>query len=131
MKINFLDHVAIRVKDLNYSANWYNRVLGLEIVKTTEWGEFPIFLFAGKSGIALFPAKSESNQKRSIDHFAFNVDYSDFENFKAHLNSLEIAFVEKDHHYFLSIYFNDPDGHEVELTTLKPDFSNFYPSEST
>ena len=28
--INFLDHVAIRVKDMDVSIEWYSRVMGLK-----------------------------------------------------------------------------------------------------
>ncbi len=43
ISLNFLDHVAIRVKDLNTSADWYERVLGLKKYQLPEYGEFPIF----------------------------------------------------------------------------------------
>ena len=42
-KIEFLDHVAIRVKDLEISARWYQEVLGLKRYQLSEWGPFPIF----------------------------------------------------------------------------------------
>ena len=48
--IEFLDHVAIRVKDLNVSAEWYQKVLGLKRYQPPEWGEFPIFMLSGTSG---------------------------------------------------------------------------------
>ena len=32
----------------------------------------------------------------------------------------------EDHFYFDSIYIKDPDGHTVELTTLKVDEKDFY-----
>lgn len=57
--IDHLDHVAIRVKDLEVSASWYEKVLGLTRKTTPEWGAFPIFLLAHKTGVALFPATTE------------------------------------------------------------------------
>ena len=59
LKINFLDHVAIRVSDLEKSTKWYKDVLGLKVYHVPKWKGFPIFLLAGKTGIALFPAHSE------------------------------------------------------------------------
>ncbi|HMU46925.1 MAG TPA: VOC family protein [Chitinophagaceae bacterium] len=41
--IRFLDHVAIRVKDLTISADWYQKVLGLKKNQAPEWGEFPSY----------------------------------------------------------------------------------------
>ncbi len=130
--IEFLDHVAIRVKDLNVSAEWYQKVLGLKKYQLPEWGEFPIFLLSGKSGIALFPAiltdmQLESNSRNlKIDHFAFNVTNKNFEKAKKKYTELDLEFNIKDHYYFHSIYTKDPDGHTVELTTIVVDENEFY-----
>ena len=80
--IEFLDHVAIRVRDLEASADWYDKVLGLKKKQLPEWGEFPIFMLSGKSGIALFPANlndpapDSTSRNIKIDHFAFRVLHS-------------------------------------------------------
>ena len=37
-EIEFLDHVAIRVKDLNVSQNWYQDYLGFKVMKFEELG---------------------------------------------------------------------------------------------
>ena len=130
--IDFLDHVAIRVKDLNSSTKWYQKVLGLTKYKLPEWGEFPIFLLSGKSGIALFPAnlndsKFDLDSKNvKIDHFAFNVTKENFEKAKKRYTELNLDFHVQDHHYFDSIYTKDPDGHIVELTTIKVNEKEFY-----
>ncbi|WP_166965791.1 VOC family protein [Yeosuana marina] len=130
--INFLDHVAIRVKDINDSVNWYSKVLGLTIYKLEKWGEFPIFMLSGKSGIAIFPATLDDDQfpmnskNIKIDHFAFNVSNEDFIKAKTYFNEINEAFIFQDHHYFHSIYLKDPDNHTVELTTLLIDENQFY-----
>ena len=122
-KINFFDHVAIRVKDMEVSAKWYNKVLGLEIVKVPEWDPFPVFLLAGNSGIALFPANGAEpevplrSRNVIIDHFAFNVDNDAFAKARKKYESLGIKYQFQDHIIFHSIYTEDPDGHIVELTT--------------
>lgn len=51
----FLDHVAIKVRDMERSAQWYEQVLGLKRYTFAAWGGIPLLLLAGKSGIALFP----------------------------------------------------------------------------
>lgn len=130
--IEFLDHVAIRVQDLNVSAEWYQKVLGLKKYQLPEWGDFPIFLLSGKSGIALFPAnltdkQLELNSKNvKIDHFAFNVTNENFEKAKKRYTDLNLKFTFQDHYYFHSIYTKDPDGHTVELTTIVVDENKFY-----
>jgi len=130
--IEFLDHVAIYVKDMEVSAAWYEKVLGLKRYQLPEWGEFPIFLLSGKTGIALFPAKlqdpefPENSKNVHIEHFAFNVTRENFEKAKQRYDELDIEYNFQDHIYFHSIYTKDPDGHKVELTTLMVDERDFY-----
>lgn len=130
--IEFLDHVAIRVKDMNISAEWYQKVLGLKKYQLPEWVDFPVFLLSGKSGIALFPANLNDKQLEpksknvKIDHFAFNVTKENFEKAKRKYTDLKLEFTIKDHHYFDSLYTKDPDGHTVELTTIKANEKTFY-----
>ena len=130
--IEFLDHVAIRVKDLNVSAEWYQKVLGLKKYQLPEWGEFPIFLLSGKAGIALFPANLTDAQfdfnsrNVKIDHFAFNVSNDDFKKAQDYFNEINEPFQFQDHHYLHSIYLKDPDQHIVELTTLLVDEDEFF-----
>jgi catechol 2,3-dioxygenase-like lactoylglutathione lyase family enzyme len=132
IEIEFLDHVAIRVADVEASAKWYETVLGLKRYQLPHWGEYPIFLLSGKSGIALFPAITTdtafdpSSKNVKIDHFAFNVTRENFEKAKKQYTALNLTFEIQDHHYFQSIYTKDPDNHIVELTTILVDEDTFY-----
>lgn len=131
-QVDFLDHVAIRVKDLEVAAQWYERVLGLQRYSPEEWQPFPIFLLAGKTGIALFPARTDhpeldpSSRNVKIDHFAFQVSPENFTKAQAHYEALGLDYNIQDHHYFHSIYTKDPDGHTVELTCLVVPEDEFY-----
>ncbi len=131
-KIEFLDHVAIRVKDILASARWYEKVLGLKTYRLPEWGEFPIFMLSNKTGIALFPAKTDdvkleaTSQNVKIDHLAFNVTGENFEKAKKRFDELGLEYEFQDHFYFHSIYTKDLDGHTVELTTIVVDEKSFY-----
>ena len=132
IELDFLDHVAIRVEDLERSAKWYEEVLDLQQYKLKEWGEFPIFMLCGKSGVALFPANLDDevlnplSKNIKIDHFAFNVNRENFEKAIKRYQSLGLEFQLQDHYYFDSIYTKDPDGHTVELTTIKVKETEFY-----
>ena len=121
-QIRYLDHVAIRVKDLQKSAQWYEQVLGMKPHTFKEWGDFPIFMLLDQIGIALFPASTQTIPKPykgvKIDHFAFNVDLDNFEKAQIHFKNLDLSYNIQDHHFFKSIYIQDIDGHTVELTTL-------------
>ena len=131
-EIEFLDHVAIRVKSIELSADWYERVLGLKKYQLPKWGKHPIFMMSNTSGVALFPAeladeKLDKNSKNiGIDHFAFNVTNENFEIAKNRYLSLGLNFTIKDHYYYHSMYTKDPDGHNVELTTLMVNAKDFY-----
>lgn len=131
-KIDFLDHVAIRVRDVEASAAWYETVLGLKRYQLPEWGDYPIFMLAGTSGVALFPASGDdpevdqASRNVKIDHFAFHVSREAFEQAQRHYDALGQAYQFQDHHYFHSIYTRDPDGHTVELTTLTVESGEFY-----
>ena len=131
-KLAFLDHVAIRVKDLQISAEWYQEVLGLKKYQLPEWGVFPIFMLSNKTGVALFPANTDDSpldplsRNVKIDHFAFNVTKENFELAQKRYTDLKLDFTIQDHHYFHSIYTKDPDGHTVELTTIVVDEKAFY-----
>lgn len=80
----------------------------------------------------MFPAntsdtKLEPNSRNvKIDHFAFNVTNENFEKAKKRYVELNLVFDIQDHHYFDSIYTKDPDGHTVELTTIKVNEREFY-----
>lgn len=131
-EIRFLDHVAIRVKDMDQSVQWYKSVFGFKIYKFKEWGDFPVFLLKGKTGIALFPAKLNDpdinlkSKNVKIDHFAFNVTNENFEKAKKKLTKLNIEFEQQNHHFFESLYFKDPDDHIVEITTILIPEYEFY-----
>lgn len=130
--LEYIDHVAIRVKDLEASAEWYSNVLGLKKVQPPEWGAFPIFMMSKKFGIALFPANVDdenldpTSKNVKIDHFAFHVNKENFEKAAKRYADLGLQHHIKDHYYFDSIYTKDPDGYTVELTTIKVDPSEFY-----
>ncbi len=132
IKIDFLDHVAIRVTDIKASVKWYEEVLGLKKHQLAVWGDFPVFMLANKSGIALFPANTADKEidpkskNIKIDHFAFNVNKENFDKAKKRYTELNLDFNIQDHHYFHSIYTKDPDGHTVELTTLIVNENEFY-----
>lgn len=131
-QISHLDHVAINVKDLQRSADWYEKVLGLKKVQPKEWGEYPIFMLSGTTGIAIFPSNlndpecPSNSQNIKIDHFAFYVSNTEFKKAIDHYKNLGIDNVVKDHIHFHSVYVHDPDGHTVELTTIIGDKNDFY-----
>jgi catechol 2,3-dioxygenase-like lactoylglutathione lyase family enzyme len=121
--IECLDHVALLVTDLDRSVEWYTRVLGLERHYAEAW-DIPIVLYAGTTGVALFPATSKGqilstipSQAIVMQHFAFRVSRANFEEAQKDFQRRNIKYEFQDHDVAHSIYIYDPDGYEVELTT--------------
>ncbi len=121
MNLSGLDHVAIAVKDVARSAAWYVDVLGLERMYADEWGDIPTFVGTGETGIALFPRQDDIGSDRGILHIAFGATAANFLAAKSELKNRGIQFQFEDHGISHSIYFRDPDGHQLELTTYDMD----------
>jgi len=58
MDLEGIDHVAMSVRDVERSANWYTGVGGFEQLHQGMWKGVPVFIGRGKTALALFPAKS-------------------------------------------------------------------------
>jgi catechol 2,3-dioxygenase-like lactoylglutathione lyase family enzyme len=120
-----LDHVALTVSDVDHSIEWYRDVLGLEHVHEAEWGRNPAVLTSGSTGLALFPAKGSDPPPTGYPdglamwHVAFRADKRSFDAAREELDARDIKYRFSDHGLAHSIYFNDPDGHLIEITTYE------------
>jgi catechol 2,3-dioxygenase-like lactoylglutathione lyase family enzyme len=110
-----LDHVAFGVRDQAASETWYRDVLGLEREFADAWGDTPVAVMAAGSGLALF----KGGDSRGFRHLAFRVDRENFELAQEDLREAGIKFEFEDHDVSHSIYFEDPDGVRLELTTYE------------
>jgi catechol 2,3-dioxygenase-like lactoylglutathione lyase family enzyme len=136
MQLEGIDHVALAVRDVERSAEWYAAVLGLERLHQGMWNGIPVFIGKGKTAIALFPGRSNDSKPAThtgrIDppmewirpvvkmlHLAFRADRKNFLAAQEELLRGRIKFEFQDHEISHSIYFRDPDGHELEITTYE------------
>jgi len=123
-EVQHLDHVALRVSDVAASANWYREVLGMKPAFEGMWDGVPTMLALGPSMIALFPTREQDPDavpsRLRMDHFAFRVDGENFEKAQQELPERGVPVEYADHRASRSIYFHDPDGHQVEITTYDP-----------
>jgi catechol 2,3-dioxygenase-like lactoylglutathione lyase family enzyme len=121
MQLEGIDHVAMGVRDIERSAKWYIDVLGFERLHEGMWNGVPTFIGKGNTGIALFPAsdapKSSSHREIRMLHLAFRADRQNFLGAQRELQTRGIKFEFQDHEIAQSIYFRDPDGHQLEITT--------------
>ena len=125
IKIEALDHVALSVRDVARSAKWYGEILGFKRLHEDKWNGIPIFVGNDAAAVALFPA-SEEIGSASVDraavrtlHFAFRTDRENFLRAQDELKKRAISFEFQDHEISHSIYFRDPDGHKIEITTYE------------
>ena len=125
MQLEGIDHVAMGVRDIERSANWYVDVLGFERLHEGMWNGVPTFIGKGNTGIALFPASSTAKSRLSTHrdirmlHLAFRANRENFLAAQRELEKRGIKFEFEDHEISHSIYFRDPDGHQLEITTYE------------
>lgn len=121
-----LDHVAITVSDLDRSTEWYVETLGMEHRFPGLWDGVPVMLGLGSTLVALFPAKGEERPGAGqpavrVAHFAFRANRANFKAAQGELLAKGLAVSFQDHDISHSIYFSDPDGHQLEITTYELD----------
>ncbi len=124
MNLQGLDHIALSVRDVEESVRWYVEVLGLQRQHEAKWDGVPKFVGKGATGIAFFPAEENSDSLGGPDqsrllHFALRADRGSFLGAQRELEQRGITFHFEDHCIAHSIYFRDPDGHKVEITTYE------------
>lgn len=127
IQIQGIDHIAIGVRDVRASVEWYIATLGLKRIHEQAWGDYPAVVAAGTSSVALFPLQKDEGDidrgaglhRPGMRHFAFRVDRMNYALAKRELSGRGIALTEQRHGIARSIYFHDPDGHELEITTYE------------
>ena len=124
IEIEGIDHVALSVRDVELSARWYIDVLGFEHRWPGMWDGVPTFIGKGNTALALFPSSDSdaANTRRrgpGMLHLAFRATRAAFLAAQQDLQGRGIPFSFADHEISHSIYFRDPDGHELEITTYQ------------
>ena len=120
-----IDHIALTVRDVHRSAAWYQEVLGLERRYQDVWGDRPVVVGAGGTSLAFFQVQDltltvsiGSRRRVRLRHIAFRVDRAELRpRAERSLRRRGITFEFQDHTISRSIYFSDPDGYELEITT--------------
>jgi catechol 2,3-dioxygenase-like lactoylglutathione lyase family enzyme len=126
--IRELDHIVLRVVDLDKMIRFYTGVLGCTIERRQD--EIGLVqLRAGSSLVDLVPVDQKlgrmggappGKEGRNVDHFAFRVEPFDEAAIRAHLAQHDIPAGPAEPRYGAegegpSIYVTDPEGNTVEL----------------
>ena len=125
-----IDHVVLRVRDLERSLVFYRDALGLCVERALPPEIGLVQLRAGNALLDLVPVTSELGKSggaapgpegHNMDHFCFDVDPFDEPRLRAHLRAHRIPCGETSLHRYgargfgASIYIQDPDGNTVKL----------------
>lgn len=127
-KLRKLDHVVLRVRDLDASLRFYCEALGCTVEKHQDAVGL-MQVRAGDSLIDLVPLDGKLGRMggagpgaegRNLDHFAIQIAPYDEAAIRAHLAAHGVAIGEAGRRYGAegdgpSLYLRDPDGNVVEL----------------
>ena len=126
--IKQLDHLVLRVTDIDEMMKFYTAVLGCSVERIRE--EIGLYqLRAGSSLIDLVPVDGQlgaaggappAAQGRNLDHFCLQIEPFDAETIATHLREYGIEAGEVQSRYGAqgdgpSLYISDPEGNVVEL----------------
>lgn len=119
LPIKGLYEIAIRVKDLARAESFYKDVLGLKEGVRDDRRNWIFMYVAGTAGMVVL---QEDKGDWPTQHFAFTVEDSDLTRAAALLQGKGVAVSEPVYHEWMnsvSLYFEDPDGHDLELIALR------------
>ncbi|MBW2279473.1 MAG: VOC family protein [Deltaproteobacteria bacterium] len=128
MNVVGLDHVVLRVRDLDRMTRFYSDVLGCKVERTLA-GLGMVQLRAGHSLIDLVEAAGPLGKSRggppdetapNMDHFCLRIDPFDEAALAEHLSGHGVRVGEVSIRYGAegdgpSLYIDDPEGNTVEL----------------
>jgi catechol 2,3-dioxygenase-like lactoylglutathione lyase family enzyme len=121
LRVTELDHVVLRVTDMERSVQWYSDLLGLEPVRLDEWraGSAP-FVSLRITADTIIDLQVGAITGTNVDHLALVVE------------RVDLSTLSGDDRYGVvvgpfelfgargigeGVYLRDPDGHGIELRT--------------
>jgi catechol-2,3-dioxygenase len=124
-----MDHIELFVPSREQAANWYRRALGFEVLEkhrhwAVEGGPLMISNDGGETMLALFRGQPQGELPVSgLRRLAFRTDAAGWIEFlrgsgswrQPALSGAEV----QDHDQSLSVYFSDPWGNPLEVTTYQ------------
>ena len=128
VKITEMDHIVLRVKDVERSLRFYTEVLGMKPERVDQWraGEirFPSARINADTIIDFFGSEQEPIAKEGVknqDHYCMVIEKTDMEDLKAKFEAIGVDIQAGpgkrwgSHGDGTSLYIYDPDNNVVEL----------------
>jgi glyoxylase I family protein len=113
-----IDHVVIRCRDLAAMVRFYERALGFKVERTLE----KLHLVQMRAGASLLDLVQGERPAAggNMDHLCFRIEPFDHDAIVKRLSPLGISLGETVERYGAegsgpSVYFNDPEGNQIEL----------------
>ena len=123
-----IEHLNIRVANLDRSLRFYGDILGLREIHRSRRPDGSVSLLALRAGdcmLFLQPSPddtpSQEAKQRDLDHFAVEIERQEPELLAVALREAGVEIVEGPvkrfgaHGHGTSVYVRDPDGHKIEL----------------
>lgn len=105
-----IDHVAVESPDPARAALFYERFLGARIVRTAG---HPVMAYFQQGAIAIH------EQGGAGTHIGIRVSESERAALKHALGEAGIANEDRDHELAIGLFFEDPDGRQLEAITYR------------
>lgn len=130
MRIVAMDHIVLNVRDVERSVSFYRDVLGMPVERLDQWRQgavgFPSVRISADTLIDLVQAPaSHASGTPNMNHFCLVTGTDQLEPLIEHL-AVHTVRVHTGpakrwgaHGDALSIYFNDPDGNEIEVRSYR------------
>ena len=105
-----IDHVAFETDDPDALAAFYERILDARVVKAEG---HPVMAYLGQTGLALHERDGPGG------HTAVRVSEEERAEIRRRLEEEGIETNERDHGIGVGLFFEDPDGHQIEAITYR------------
>ena len=128
LAIRSLDHLVLRVRDLEAMTRFYTGVLGLTLERRQDAigmaqlraGAQLVDLVAVDGMLGRQGGAAPGPEGRNLDHFCLNVEHFDLDRVIAHLHAHGVSVGESGRRYGsggfgVSVYLTDPEGNGLEL----------------
>jgi catechol 2,3-dioxygenase-like lactoylglutathione lyase family enzyme len=133
LKVEALDHLVVNVSDVERSADWYERVLGMTRLVSDHEGHVRTAMLFGKQKVNLRPMSATKEEWFTADQDAAGSDDLCFltrstpEQVVAHLSAYGVGIVSGPgprsgaRGTIISVYCRDPDGSLIEISSYQGD----------